>query len=214
MGACVSSYQWTYPSGYTVSGSSSGASIVLVPSGTPDDAGTIRATATLSCGNTFTKDYKITFNATPVGGNPYISGPLTFCSGSGGIYTVSPLLAGATISWVVTGGTLVNGQGTPTAFVSSKGYGNITIQANITTSCGTFSTPPFSVFVNAAPGTGITYTSNNGAVQPLLYYYSISDMEEEIVNVNVNGLCLGYTSRGVLSFNASFGSIVTFAAVK
>lgn len=89
LGACVSSYQWTYPSGYTVSSGSgsNSTSIVLVPSGTPADAGTIRVTATLSCGNILTNEYAITFNATPVGGNPYITGPLTFCSNSGGSYT-------------------------------------------------------------------------------------------------------------------------------
>ena len=207
LGACVSSYQWTYPSGYTVSGSSNSASIVLVPSGTTADAGNIKVTATLSCGNVFTQSYPITFNSTPVKGNPIISGPSGFCSGGFGSYGLSRVLpAGATITWAVTGGlTIASGQNTPT--VGVVGYGSGTVGATITTSCGTSQIGAFTVVVTVRPGLGVNYTRSSGISQPL-FLYAPSDTGVP----NPNNICLGYTSGGYLMASVNSG-VVIFTAI-
>ena len=107
---------------------------------------------------------------------PFISGTSTFCVGGAGSYTVSPIPAGATVNWQVTGGiTLISPQGALTAVVLGNWYGRATIQATITYCGASYQTPQFSVFVTNKPNLDVNYVYNNGSSTPLNITYIIGD---------------------------------------
>lgn len=70
-----------------------------------------------------------TVNIFPVPLTPAITGITTVCAGDTGVVYNTPLMAGSTYSWTVTGGTIVSGLNTDSVVVNwdSSGNGNISL---------------------------------------------------------------------------------------
>jgi len=96
--------------------------------------------------------------ATPVS---VITGPATVCTGDQDVYTCPTL--NSTYVWVVTGGTIFNGQGTRTLTVDwdTPGTANGRVKVVETTQCGsTGDTTTLNVVVNAFPTSAIIGEAN------------------------------------------------------
>jgi len=126
--SCVSSYSWTYPSGWSPI-SQSGNTITLRPSGNTSDAGAVRGNVNFTCGSSVSGTANITF-ITPV-----VAGSSLVCTSS--TYTIQNAAANPIINWSTnTAGLSIDGAGTASIQNSYSGFA--TISATV---CGAQATP-------------------------------------------------------------------------
>ncbi len=117
--------QWFITGGTFTSGTSSPTVTYTAGSGTSVSL-TVNAQNAAGCGTSASQTIPI--NQTPA---PVISAPARLCAGQSGTATVvAP--PGATISWSVSNGSIINGQGTSTLTFSSGASGNVQLSVNVT----------------------------------------------------------------------------------
>lgn len=155
--SCVSSYSWTYPSGWSPI-SQSGNTITLRPSGNTSDAGAVRGNVNFTCGSTVSGTANITF-ITPV-----VAGSSLVCTSS--TYTIQNAAANLTVSWSTNNpGLSINGSGV--AIRQNNYNGPATVSATV---CGTPATPK-AIYVGfpSADNTTLIWAGTRG-VNPVQTY--------------------------------------------
>ncbi|WP_192822854.1 gliding motility-associated C-terminal domain-containing protein [Rufibacter sp. LB8] len=124
--ANASSYDWTYPVGWTVLNGQGTLSITLQPNGT---SGAVAVAATNVCGTaTGTTNVTIFPNAPDAAGS--ISGPVSYCADNTEYtYSITPVAGATTYNWTIpVGWTLVSGEGTTSIVVRpSTNSGSISV---------------------------------------------------------------------------------------
>ncbi|MDI5895452.1 LamG-like jellyroll fold domain-containing protein [Flavobacterium algoritolerans] len=150
--ANASSYTWTVPTGWTITGGT-GTNSITVTSGTAGQNGTISVTATNSCGTSLANTLGVTVSpATPVTPG-LIAGTSTVCPAIIGLtYSITAVPNATTYSWAVpTGWSITAGAGTNSITVTSGSTGqNGTISVTATNSCGTSLARTLAVTVSPA----------------------------------------------------------------
>lgn len=147
--SAATTYSWSVIGG-TISGSAT-ASTVNVIWGAAGIGSVNLTSSNGACSSTNSR--AVTINATP---SPVISGPVAVCSGNNNQYSVSwtPI---STYLWIVTGGTIVSGQGTNNIIVNwgAAGAGNVSLtETTKGTVCAT--TVGLPVTINATPTVNVT----------------------------------------------------------
>ena len=155
--------------------------------------------------------------------NPTISGPQITCQGSSYVYISQNSQPGNTFNWVVTGGEVINGQGTSMATVKWTTYGAGTVRVTENSPwCGPVTSPWLNVSISPlpfAPATptgqglvcqgmsGVQYTTS-GSSNSLSYIWSLQPPEAGNINgtgttavVNWSGLYSGTASIAVAGEN-------------
>ncbi|MBX2970593.1 MAG: T9SS type A sorting domain-containing protein [Cyclobacteriaceae bacterium] len=160
-------YSWIV-SGGTIDGSSTGSS-VTVDWGT-SGTGFLRVTetnTTTGCATT-TANYNVTINANPT---PVISGNNSVCANQTGVVYSTPVAAGRTYNWSVTGGAITAGAGTNSITVTwgAAGAGTVQLQEIIDATTCAVTTPFYNVTINANPapvigGPATVCANESGAV--------------------------------------------------
>ena len=138
----ATTYNWTYPSGSTISGQ--GLSSVSITFGTA--SGNITVTASNSCGTSAQRTMAVTVNPAPASPTAGSNSPL--CQGTTLNLTASTV-AGATYSWTGPNGFMSNAQNPSVSSVSTSDAGTYSVTI---TSGGCMSAPATTnVVVNPAP---------------------------------------------------------------
>ncbi|WKL44908.1 hypothetical protein [Flavobacterium sp. ZE23DGlu08] len=150
--ANASSYTWTVPTGWTITGGAA-TNTITVTSGTAGQNGTISVTATNSCGTSLANTLGVTVSpATPVTPG-LIAGTPTVCPAIMGLtYSITAVPNATTYTWTVpTGWSITAGAGTNSITVTSGSTGqNGTISVTATNSCGTSLARTLAVTVSPA----------------------------------------------------------------
>jgi hypothetical protein len=86
--------------------------------------------------------------------NPFVVGPQASCQSSTVGYSAQNAQPGSSFEWIVTGGDVINGQGTPNAsvFWNNPGLGTVRVAEN-SVHCNPVFSPVFNVNVSPLPGT-------------------------------------------------------------
>ncbi|MBX2946931.1 MAG: PKD domain-containing protein [Cyclobacteriaceae bacterium] len=131
-------------------------------------AGTVRVlqTVTATGCSTLSPAYDVTINPNPA---PTISGPAAVCANQAGVVYSTPLVAGRTYSWVVTGGAIIGPaiNNSVTVDWGAAGAGTVRVTETITaTGCSTLS-PVYNVTINPNPtpvisGPNVVCANQNG----------------------------------------------------
>ncbi len=159
----ATSYNWTVPTGWTIS-SGQGTENITVVAGTSGENGNITVTAGNSCGTSPASILAVTVDNEAPTTPGSISGNTAQCPGTTGqTYTISAVTNATTYTWTVpTGWTITAGQGTNNITVTAGNAGqngDITVTAE--NSCGISSPATFAVTVsNTAPATPSSISGN------------------------------------------------------
>ncbi len=144
-GAAGHTYLWTVAGGSLVSGQGSNG-IVVDWGGAGTGSVTLVETTPLGCDTTVFMDVVISPKPIPV-----ITGSPPFCEFSTGIPYSTPAVPGHTYSWVVTGGTITSGQGTPAIQVTWGASGGGSVALTQTNPQGCDTTVAISITINPTP---------------------------------------------------------------
>ncbi len=142
-------------------------------------------------------DVNITFNALPT---PVITGAASACNGTTGSIYSTPLVAGHTYVWAVTGGTITAGAGTNSITVTWNvvGAGTVNVTETITATTCSAAAPQRTVTVNANPtitlganpavcagvtSANLTYSATTGTPNQYSIVYSAAAITAGFVNV-------------------------------
>ena len=156
--AGATSYTWTYPSGWNVSGASNSNAITLTPS-TNAVSGQITVAAANNCGNSTPASLSVQVNAAPALGA--INGPTTVCLGKNASYKVNVTGTG-TIAWTNPGLQVVSGTGTDSLYVLAVGpAGANSLSVSAQNTCGTATPASQSVTIVDTPQVTITQQGND-----------------------------------------------------
>lgn len=140
-----STYNWTISGGNIIAGQ--GSNQVTINWGNAG-TGSLTLTETNSFGCVTTVNAAITISPNPT---PALSGPQTLCANDPpSTYSVSGT-PGSQFSWIVTGGSITSGQGSPSITVNWAGASNGTVELTETTVNGCQTTVAISVVINPAP---------------------------------------------------------------
>jgi len=154
----ASNYNWTVPTGATITGGA-GSNIINVNFSPTAVSGNITVTPANACSNGPTGTIAVTVNPMPV---PTISGPATACNqSSNNVYTTQGGMTG--YSWTVSaGGSITGGAGTASITVtwSTTGTKTITVNFNNANGCTAVNPGTYTVTVNSLPTPTITGTTS------------------------------------------------------
>lgn len=161
--ATATSYNWTVPNGYTITGGQGTTSITFSLNGSASASGSICVRASNACGNSaYTCK---TVNAQSAPGTPgAITGNLTgACAGTTQTYSVAAVNNATSYNWTVpAGSTIISGQGTriiqftlPAVFTSG------TLAVNASSACGTSANRSTTIRSTLPTPGGITGPANN-----------------------------------------------------
>ncbi|MEJ8758370.1 ice-binding family protein [Pontibacter sp. H259] len=165
----VSTYNWTVPTGWTIT-AGQGTTSIKVTAGSTN--GNISVTATNDCGTSTATIKAVSVSAGAPATPGAITGVSTICSGQANITYSIPAVDGATsYEWSAPGWTIVSGQGT-TSITVTAGSANTTITVTAKNSCGVSSASTKQVQITnqlpAAP-TAIKGTPYGCATQTATY---------------------------------------------
>ncbi|KAA5549086.1 ice-binding family protein [Adhaeribacter rhizoryzae] len=155
--AGATSYTWSVPSGWSITGGQ-GTTSITVTAGTT--AGNISVAAVNSCGSTQPRTYAVFPSTTSPAQPASITGNSAPCIGVSATYSVSATSGVNSYTWTVPAGwTITGGQGTANITVTTgNNAGNITVTA--ANGCGTSTAANLAVspITNTAPGniSGVT----------------------------------------------------------
>ena len=145
----ASSYNWTFPTGWT--GSSTSTSITLTPTAGSAQNGNLSVTATNTCGTSTARTLGISMKpGTPAQPAAFSSGPAALCPGAQGTYSVPNVTGATSYVWTLPTGFSAPSltTSTPSLVVTAgnSGTGNITVKAS--NDCGTGTAQTFAVEIN------------------------------------------------------------------
>ncbi len=152
----ATSYQWSYPSGWSLISPQGGLSVSLVANAAN---GIVSVGGVNNCGVGITSSNAITINSAPMPGT--ISGTDTICQGVNGItsFELNPAPANANMQWSLPNGwSVVSGQGTGIITINNNGLTG-QINCTVTNGCGNANYVAASITVVDTPAVSI---ANNG----------------------------------------------------
>jgi hypothetical protein len=137
--ATASSYNWTVPTGWTITGGT-GTNSITVTAGAAGQNGNITVTATNSCGTSTAQSLPVVVSPGAPATPGIITGNTERCINQNGLtYSIAAVPNATSYTWAApTGWTIASGQGTTSVTFNTTGAaiaGNITVTA--TNSCGT-----------------------------------------------------------------------------
>ncbi|MBL7799476.1 MAG: T9SS type A sorting domain-containing protein [Chitinophagales bacterium] len=157
----ATSYTWTYPSGWNVSGASNANTITLTPTASAV-SGQITVAAANNCGNSTPASLSVQVNAPPLLGA--INGPTTVCVGNNIGYKVD-ITGPGIITWTNPGFQVVSGAGTDSIYVLAVGpTGTNSLSVSAQNNCGTATPASQSVTVVDTPSITIANIGNYIAI--------------------------------------------------
>ncbi|MEI7663123.1 MAG: T9SS type A sorting domain-containing protein [Bacteroidota bacterium] len=217
----ATTYNWTLPTGATITAGTGTNSITVTFSGTAT-SGNVSVFGSSTCGNgTVSPNLAVTVNAQPV---PTVTGPGTLCAGTtGNVYTTQAGMAG--YFWTVSaGGTITAGAGTNSLIVTWNGAGAQTVCVNYTNSAGcTASTPGcYNVTVNALPvpvitgpatvcmnSTGNVYTTQTGMTG---YTWTVSAGGSITAGSATNAITVTWSTTGTKTVTVNYTNAASCTA--
>lgn len=171
------SYQWTHPTGTTIS-SGQGTNILTLQITTAFvSSGTLSVKAVNGCGSSSARAITLSVNLPATPGSITISGGIAkVCPGDNRTYTV-PNVAGVIYNWIVPSGAAVTaGQGTNSVIVDyGIGFTNGTLSVSARNNCGTSPVRSITISPNL-PLTPGSITGQANVCAGLEYTYSVSDV--------------------------------------
>ncbi len=154
----------------------------------------------------------VTVNALPT---PVITGAASACNGTTGSIYSTPLVAGHTYVWAVTGGTITAGAGTNSITVTWNvvGAGTVNVTETITATTCSAAAPQRTVTVNSLPlqtftaqpgatacaNTDVTYTTQPGQTNYVWTYPGVAGIDYTITSggtINDNTVTLRWLTPG------------------
>ena len=162
----ATSYNWTLPSGWT--GTSTSTSISATSN---TSSGAILVSATNSCGTSSNQSLSVTVNAIPAS-PASISGNATVCSGSTNTYNVSAVSGATSYTWTLPGGWSGTSTTNSITTTASTTAGNITVTAN--NGCGSSLAQTLAITVNTTPAQPSSITGNTTVCSGTAENYSIT----------------------------------------
>jgi hypothetical protein len=164
-------YAWTIPGGGAITAGGGTNSVTVTWNGA--GPGTLQLTETIPATLCFTVTpvYNITINPLP---SPSISGPTPVCANASNVTYLTPVLAGRTYSWSVTGGA-INGSSNGNSVLinwGAAGAGTLQVTETITSTGCVTTTLPYSVSINSNPTPLITGLNAVCANQSAVTYTS------------------------------------------
>ena len=208
--ASATTYTWTVPAGWTITGGQ-GTTSIQVTTGTTGQNGNITVTAGNSCGTSTAQTLSVTVVAIPATPGT-ITGTVGQCPAlTAQTYSIAAVTYATTYTWSVpVGWTISSGQGTTSIQVTtgaSGQNGNISVTAG--NSCGTSSAKTLAVTVNpgapAAPGT----ITGSGSVCPGINTLNYSIAAVTNATTYTWTVPTGWTinsGQGTVSINVTSGS--------
>lgn len=155
--ANATSYNWTLPSGFTIT-SGNGTRTIVVSIADNAVSGPVTVSGSNSCGTGNPTVKQLTVNQRP---SPTISGPLTACSGTTG-HTYTTQSGMNNYTWTISaGGTIVSGAGTSFITVSWNTAGNQSVSVNYQNTGGCAAITPASYAVTVNPRPVVTVSGPN-----------------------------------------------------
>ncbi|MEI7725131.1 MAG: T9SS type A sorting domain-containing protein [Bacteroidota bacterium] len=207
----ASTYNWTVPTGATITAGGSTNSITVSYSGTAV-SGNITVYGSSVCGSGTSSSLGITVNPLPV---PTITGPASVCINvPGNIFTTETGMTGYT--WTVAaGGTITAGTGTNAITVTWTTAGAKTVTVNYTTAsgCTAATATSYAVTVNALPTPTITgnatacqnsssvYTTQTGMTG---YTWTVSAGGTITAGAGTNAITVLWTTTGAKVVTANY----------
>ncbi len=170
----ASSYNWTVPTGWTITGGQGTPTITVTAGST---AGLITGVATNGCGNSIATTLALTPTATPPPTPGTIAGNMIPCVGSTSNTYNIPIVTGATnYTWAVPAGWVItSGQGTTTITVTAGSTnGNISVTASNGCGSGSASLMPVAPATIVPPVPGPIRGTTDICVSQTKVSYSIS----------------------------------------
>lgn len=146
----ASTYNWTLPSGCTIT-AGTGTNSITVSIGTTTISGNVTVAGANNCFTGTTSSLSITVNTLPTGLSA-ITGANTICQSQTASFSVTTNASATSYSWTVpSGATIQSGAGTNSIIVLFSTAGSGTISVSGVNSCGNGSASTLSVNVTAVP---------------------------------------------------------------
>ena len=165
--AGATSYTWTVPAGVNILTGQGGTSITVQWNSTMN--GNVCVTADNTCGSSVPTCLTVTMIDTTAA--PVLMGLLSVCQDSIYSYSADTIPGASAINWIVTGGTLVSGNGSNLIQVvwdSLQTTGAVC--ATSMNDCGSSATTCLSIFINSVPDTAIIVGDSTRCVGTLGTY--------------------------------------------
>ncbi|MFN5005279.1 MAG: autotransporter-associated beta strand repeat-containing protein [Bacteroidota bacterium] len=194
-------YSWTVTNGTITSGSGTNTISVTWTGPSPGTVQLIETIPVTLCAIT-TPVLNVTINPNPA---PIISGTATVCAGQTGVSYSTPLNAGRTYAWTVSGGSIASGAGSNSITVNwgAAGSGSVNLIETITaTGCATTATV-FNVTVNPLPTPVISGSNSVCANQPGVVYSTAPSGNSFVWNITGGTITAG---AGTNSITVAWGS--------
>ena len=164
----ATSYNWSLPSGW--SGSSSSTSITATAG---SSGGTISATANNSCGSSASRTLSVSVTATPAQPGA-ISGLTSVCQGTSNTYSISSVSGATSYNWSLPSGW--SGSSSSISITATAGASGGTISVTANNSCGSGASRTLSVSVTTTPAQPGAISGLTSVCQGTSNTYSISSV--------------------------------------
>ncbi|MDX2188567.1 MAG: hypothetical protein SFY32_01775, partial [Bacteroidota bacterium] len=235
----VTTFNWTVPSGFSIT-SGTGTSIIGVSFSGTAASGDISISGNNTCGNGSTSKLTVTITPT-VSGTALYAGTTSFCTSSTRNYTVSGISNFSSLTWSVPiGFTISSGQGTSIVGITSNSNVGGTVTLTAINTCGNYISTNLTLTYTSGSWLGITSDWNNSSnwcsgtvpisssdviISPTVSFMPVISSTGAIVNnlsivgtgtISLNsGLTLSISGNFINSgtFNAASGSTVLFNGV-
>ena len=220
--ANATSYNWTLPSGATIT-SGTGTNTITVSYSASATSGNISVYGISVCGNGASSPaFAITMNTLPV---PVIAGPATACINSpGNVYSTETGMSG--YNWTISsGGTITAGLTTNTVLVTWNSAGAQSISVSYTNGIGCTAANPTSYPVNVTPmptptisgpnvvcanASGIVYTTEPGMTN---YNWAVSIGGTIVGGAGTNAITVLWPYPGQRSVSVMYSTPIGCAAI-
>lgn len=149
----ATSYTWTYPSGWTVQGSSTTNTITIIPSGLNAGALTARANADNCSLQSTVSTKSITLQQFSTSNPPNITGPFQFCTTAN--YALNNLPIGGTVNWSVYPPytATISATGNTATVTQTGGPSPLAVRATVYSICGDSMAIQYDAYVGNQPPT-------------------------------------------------------------
>ena len=146
--ANATSYNWTVPAGVTINSGQGSAAIQVTWNN--NSGGNVCVNSINACGASTPTCLAVQFTTLPA--QPVIAGDTSFCTGTNGVFFITPLNGASSYTWTVpAGGSILSGQNTDSVSVAWTNAPGGNICVNAANVCGSGPQDCFSVTVHDQP---------------------------------------------------------------
>jgi hypothetical protein len=202
----ATSYNWTLPSGW--SGSSSSTSIIATAGAS---GGTISVAANNSCGSGTSRTLAVGVTSTPSQPGA-ISGSTSVCPGSTNTYSISSVSGATSYTWTLPSGW--SGSSTSTSIIATAGASGGTISVTANNSCGSGTSRTLAVGVTSTPSQPGAISGSTSVCPGSTNTYSISSVSDATSYTWTlpSGWSGSSTSTSIIATAGASGGTISVAA--